>query len=844
MSSLILAAPLSGWATLLEDVPDPAFAERMVGDGAAIDPLDCVLRAPCDGQITTIADARHALALRAENGAEILLHVGIDTVGLRGEGFVARVEQGQNVRRGDPLLDIDLDRIARNARSLVTPVLVTDARRFSVVVKASNRLVEVGEPFLEIASAASVDDALRPQSQPDATGEVTVYLEHGFHARPAARIARCSRRYRSRTIISAHGREADAGSTVALMALGVRLGDRVALSGFGADAAEAVRALIEEISSGLGEGPVRMLQPARSTGATVKNIETPSHVDGRDIRGTVASRGLAVGVALQFAQPELQVSEHGVGIEAESVHLADARDAARKRLHEIAGGSDNEIIGAQAEFLDDPGLLDDAEAAIRAGKSAGYAWRSAIRTAQDRLRDTGDARLAERIADLSDVEIQVLQSLTQEFEALQPEVPEHAVILATELFPSQLSRLGSSDIAGFCSAAGGPTSHVALLAASMGIPAVVGAGPSILKIANGTPLLLDAEQGRLQVEPDEQEIATARAAIADRRVRRARHLQDAGADCYTADGCRVEVFANLASTAEAEIAVASGAEGCGLLRTEFLFQNRIAAPSEDEQAAEYQAIADALGGRPLVIRTLDAGGDKPIAYLPLPREENPLLGLRGLRASLRFPELLRDQLAAMLRVRPASQCRILLPMITEPQEIAAVQKIIDALGSERQLQQQRQARMPVGAMIETPASVLLADAIVREVDFLSIGTNDLAQYTLAMDRTHPQLARDFDFFHPAVLRQISAVCAAAEPSGRSVSVCGALASDLQAAPVLIGLGLRTLSAVPSVVPELKALIRKLSLASCKNLADAALAETSAQGLRRLASDFASASRLQ
>jgi multiphosphoryl transfer protein len=837
MSSIILTAPLSGWATPLEDVPDPAFAERMVGDGVAIDPLDCVLRAPCDGKITTIADARHALALRAENGAEILLHVGVDTVGLRGEGFVARVEQGQHVRRGDPLLDIDLDLIARNARSLVTPVLVTDARRFSVVVKASNRLVEAGEPFLEVASVAAVGNALQTRSlQPDATGEVTVCLEHGFHARPAARIARCSRQYRSRTIVSAHGREADAGSTVALMALGVRPGDRVALSAFGADAAEAVRALIEEISSGLGEAPVRMLQPARSTGATVRNIETPGRVDGRDIRGTVASRGLAVGVAFQFAQPELPVPENGAGIDAERAQLDRARDTARNRLRELAGGSDNEIIGAQAEFLDDPGLLDDAAAAIRAGKSAGYAWRSAIRTAQDLLRDTGDARLLERIADLSDVEIQVLQSLMQEFEVPQPEVPEHAVILARELFPSQLSRLGSSHIAGFCSAAGGPTSHVALLAASMGIPAVVGAGPSILEIANGTPLLLDAEQGRLEVEPDEAEIATARAAIADRRVRRVRYLQAAGADCYTADGCRVEVFANLASTAEAESAVASGAEGCGLLRTEFLFQNRVAAPSEDDQAAEYQAIADALGGRPLVIRTLDAGGDKPIAYLPLPQEENPLLGLRGLRASLLFPDLLRDQLAAILRVRPASQCRILLPMITEPQEIATVQKIIDALGSERRLPQ---PRMPVGAMIETPASVLLADAIVREADFLSVGTNDLAQYTLAMDRTHPQLARDFDFFHPAVLRQISAVCTAAKPSGRSVSVCGALASDLQAVPVLIGLGLRTLSAVPGVVPELKALIRQLSLASCKKLADAALAETSAPGLRRLAGEFAS-----
>ncbi|MEX2125862.1 MAG: phosphoenolpyruvate--protein phosphotransferase [Woeseia sp.] len=839
MSSLILTAPLSGWAMPLEEVPDAAFAERMVGDGAAIDPTDSILRAPCDGRITMIADARHALTLRAGNGAEILLHVGIDTVGLRGDGLIAKVEQGQDVRRGDPLLDIDLDRLAQHAKSLVTPVLVTDARKFSVAVKAGNRLIGAGEPFLEIGSKEQAGDDVRSLlSQPDATGDVTVYLEHGFHARPAARIARCSRQHRSRIVVSAHGRDADAGSTVSLMALGVRFGDRVALRAFGADAAQAVRALTEEISSGLGESPVRMRQPARSTRAPARVVETACHADAGDIRGTVASRGLAVGVALQFEQPDIPVTEHGGGVDVEMAELERARDTVKNRLREIAGGRDNDILGAQMEFLGDPGLLDDAEAAIRGGKSAAYAWRSAIRAAQDLLRDTGDTRLAERIADLSDVETQVLQSLTNETEIAQAEIPDATVILATELFPSQLSRLDLSRVAGFCSAAGGPTSHVALLAASMGIPAVVGAGPSILKIANGTPVLLDAEQGRLEVEPDEDKIAKVRDAIADRRARHARHLEDAGADCYTADGCRIEVFANLASSAEAEMAVESGAEGCGLLRTEFLFQNRTAAPSEDEQAAEYQAIADALGGRSLVIRTLDAGGDKPIAYLPLPPEENPLLGLRGLRATLRFPDLLREQLAAILRVHPASQCRILLPMITEPREIRTVRKIVDALASERQLQ----ARVALGAMIETPASVVLVDAIAREADFLSIGTNDLAQYTLAMDRTHPELARTFDFFHPAVLRQIAAVCNAAESPGRSVSVCGALASDLQAAPVLLGLGVRTLSAVPNVIPELKALIRKLSLASCRDLARAALAQDSAPGLRRLADEFASAGR--
>ncbi|MGH8194889.1 MAG: phosphoenolpyruvate--protein phosphotransferase [Woeseiaceae bacterium] len=831
MPKLVLAAPLSGWMMPLDEVPDPAFAGRMVGDGAAIDPTDSILRAPCDGLVTMLAEARHALTLRADTGAEILLHVGIDTVALRGDGLAAKVAQGQKVQRGDPLLELDLDRLARRATSLVTPVVVTNADRFPVAVFATGRLVSAGEPFFETAGAADLrDDAPLPAAQPDAAGRVTVLLQHGFHARPAARLARAAREYRARVVISAHGRDADAHSTVALMSLGVRCGDDVELRGFGIDAARAVRALTNEISSGLGESPVRPLQPLANGAASAALDAAAPRDEGGDIRGTVASRGLAVGVAKQFQQPDIEVAEQGRGVALELADLARARDALKARLRESAHPGAGEILGVQAEFLDDPALLGQAHTAIRNGKSAGHAWRTAIRAVQDQLRATGDRRLAERVADLQDVETQVLQALASADAPARFDVPEHAIVLAHELLPSQFNRLDFSKVAGFCSAAGGPTSHVALLAASRGIPAIVGAGPSILEIPDGTPLLLDADAGSLIVEPDAAAIAAADSALAARRSKRTRYLKDAARDCYTADGCRIEVFANLASVADAERASLAGAEGCGLLRTEFLFLDRSAAPSQEEQAAEYQAIADALGGCPLVIRTLDAGGDKPIAYLPLPREENPLLGLRGLRASLRFPQLLREQLGAILRVEPPSQCRILLPMITGPGEIRAVREIVDALARERQLR----ARVPLGAMIETPAAVVLAAAIAREADFLSIGSNDLTQYTLAMDRTHPEFAASFEFFHPVVLHQVAAVCAAGEATGRTVSICGALASDPGAAPFLIGLGVRTLSAVSAVIPELKSIVRGLSLGPCRELAQRALRLDDARSLQQLA----------
>ena len=820
-----LAAPVSGWLMPLDEVPDPAFAGRMVGDGAAIDPTESILCAPCDGVVTMLAETRHALTLRADCGAEILLHAGIDTVGLGGEGLVARTTLGARVRQGDPLLEMDLDRLARDATSLITPIVVTDAQRYRTTLLMPEGLVEAGDAILEIEAVEAVPSLPDPDtSRPDATGAVTVRLEHGFHARPAARIARLGRQFRARVLLSAHGRDAQADSTVGLMTLGVGCGDAVELRGFGADAERAVRALIDEIASGAGEMPVELLEPEGGP----ESAEAPA-TPTRELLGLTASPGIVVGIAQQFQPPEIRVAESGAGIEHEQRALDEARAAVRRRLAMLveetvdAGGS--EMLAAQSEFLDDPALLELARAAIAKGKSAGFAWRLAIRDARERLEATGDARLAERAADLRDAELQVLQALTGREPESMP-LPDSAIVLASELLPSELSRLDVTKIAGFCCAAGGPTSHVALLAASSGIPAVVGAGPSVLAIPSGTRVVLDADAGRLQADPDGEAIAKARTRIDERRSRRARFMKDAGADCRTADGCRIEVYANLASVADAGNAVRCGAEGCGLLRTEFLFHNRAAAPSAQEQTAEYQRIADVLSPRPLVIRLLDAGGDKPMPYLRLPREENPLLGLRGLRISLKYPRLLREQLAAVLDTRTGAGCRILLPMVTEPAEIRRVRDIVSSLAADRSTDD-----VLLGAMIETPASVALADAIARESDFLSIGSNDLAQYTLAMDRAHPELGSVFDYRHPAVLRQVAAVVEAA--GGRPVSLCGALASDPGAARLLIGLGLRTLSAVPAAIPELKALIRTLSLPECRDLAASALAEADSAGLRKL-----------
>jgi phosphoenolpyruvate-protein kinase (PTS system EI component) len=293
-----------------------------------------------------------------------------------------------------------------------------------------------------------------------------------------------------------------------------------------------------------------------------------------------------------------------------------------------------------------------------------------------------------------------------------------------------------------------------------------------------------------------------------------------------ADGTRIEVFANLGAVEEARAAVENGAEGCGLLRTEFLFMERDTAPDEAEQLAAYQAIASALDGRPLIVRTLDIGADKPVDYLPLPPQANPALGVRGVRVGLAWPELLRTQLRAILKVKPAPQ--IMLPMIANLSELRAVRAMVADLAAQLAVAQPK-----VGVMVETPAAAITADLLAAEADFLSIGTNDLAQYALAMDRTSPQLAAQVDGLHPAVLRLIREAAAGGARRARTIAVCGSLASEIAAAPILIGLGVTELSAAPATVPELKAAIRDLTLAQCRDLAERAMMQASAAEVRAL-----------
>ena len=815
--SLLVAAPLAGWALPLAEVPDPVFAEGMAGDGVAIDPTGSVLHAPCDGEVLDMKGARHAVTLRTALGIDLLMHVGIDTVSLQGEGFVPLVAVGARVSQGQPLMRFELDQLARRAPSLVTPIVLASAG--SVLRRTIHRAVQVGDLLMELASDGTVAAETNDFHQ-ETRREFGVPFEHGLHVRPAALLAAALRPFNAQVSVVYRGRSANARSTVGLMSLGVRCGDAIEVKAVGPDGARAIAALEPLLT------PPRAA--TRQHAADPAKLVQPGH---RRVEAAIASRGVAIGRAVQWKRTEIAVAERGQGEAGETAALDRALAFLREHLETLradAKGERQALLAAHAELVEDPELRDRALEWLGRGKSAAFAWRQASRVVADALAGLDDPRMRERAADLHDLENQVLRVLAGKPPSSAREFPPGTVLIADDVLPSQVIALDTAQVAGVCSARGGPTSHVAILASAAGLPMLVAAGEGVLDIADGTPLILDAEHGWLEVDPPATELAGVQRAVEQRDEERAADLAAAALPARTRDGVDVAVRANLGSLADAHVAMQKGAAGCGLLRTEFLYLERREAPSEDEQAAEYQRIAAALAGKPLAIRTMDIGGDKPIPYLPLPREDNPALGMRGLRASLWEPALLRTQLRAILRVTPPGQCRVLLPMVTDAEDVRAARAIVGecaaALG----------VPVPqVGAMIETPASALLAAQLLRHADFLSIGTNDLSQYVLAIDRAHPELARRLDALHPAVLRLIASVADAGRAAGKPVSVCGALGADVDALPILIGLGIHDVSAAPATIPRLKRTVRLLDTAQCADLARRALEQSSASEVRDL-----------
>jgi phosphocarrier protein FPr len=835
-NSVTLLAPLSGIVVPLDRVPDPAFARRLAGDGLALEPLDQRLLAPCDARVLHVHRAGHALTLAA-SGLEILIHVGLDTVNLNGKGFDSRVKAGDQVRAGDLLLTFDADYIATHARSLITPVIVTNMERVEALEGRTGRVTAARDALIHLRVAAAGVAAPTPS-----TGErvesapIVIASETGLHARPAAAVAAAARRFTSDLRLVKGNREANARSVVSIMTLEVAGGDTVTVAARGDDAEAAVAAIVETLTSGLAAAHGRGETSAAPAPAGTRAVARPrvASADGV-LTGVPASPGVAIGRVFQLRHEDEVLEERAADPSHERRALDAAIAAAHLQLEALqarrvseADADRSAIFAAHQELLEDPELLDGAAKLMRDGASAAYAWRQAYTQQADRVLALRSELLAGRAADLRDVGRRVLHLLVGR-EEMAHDVPPDSIVVAEDLAPSDAASLDRTRVLGFCTTMGSATSHVAILARGLGIPAVAGIDPRVLEVPSGTRVVLDGDTGTLRPKPsaaEEAEIVRRQESTARRR---AAELAVAAEPAVTRDGHRVEIAANVGAVDEARRVPEVGGEGVGLLRTEFLFLERRTAPTEDEQATVYEAIARALGPeRIIVIRTLDVGGDKPLPYLPMATEANPFLGERGIRLLLNRPEVFAIQVRAILRASRAGKVAIMFPMVSTIAEWRAARDVVEreriALGV---------PPLEVGIMIETPSAALLADRFAREADFFSIGTNDLTQYTLAMDRTNPGLAPQVDALHPSVLRLIDRAVAGAHAHRRWVGVCGGLAGDPRAVPVLVGLGVDELSVSVPIVPAVKAQVRTLSLDECRATAQLALDAVDAAEVREL-----------
>ncbi|WP_246027236.1 phosphoenolpyruvate--protein phosphotransferase [Novosphingobium umbonatum] len=827
---LDLIAPMDGWICPLAQVPDEAFASGLLGAGLALDPLGDVVCAPAAGEVISVHAAGHAVTLRLAEGLELLLHFGLETVRLGGAGFTPLVQAGQQVASGDPLLRVDVNAVAARAKSLIMPMILIEAQGWDWQPALEQGLVAKGDVLGRLSGGMAAEVSLESAGLVFAQ-ELRVPLAHGLHARPSAKLAACAREFEARVTVQIRGQSAAITSPSAMLRLGVGHGDTIELTAQGAQAEQALAALVALIESGMGEYRA-VSEAAPVVTAPVMAAKAPQA--GDVLRGVMAATGIAIGRAWPMQRPEPSLAQVSAGAVVEQSQFDAALTALRADLAAQASqGSAQQqaILAAHLALLEDEDLLARVRDAMAEGASAAMAWRKVMWAEAEALRALPDPRFAERAGDLLDLELRLQWQLC----GGQPEAPvppEGAILIAEDLMPSEVAALDLTRVVGLATAKGGPTSHVAIIAASRGLPAVVALGEGVLSIEQGADLVLDADGAALEVAPDGLRIAAVEGLIAARAKRRAAALAMAGEEGRTSDGTRIEVFANLGKLGDAAPAVANGAEGCGLLRTEFLFLDRQSAPDEDEQAAQYGAIADALEGRPLIIRLLDIGGDKPAPYLPIAPEENPAMGLRGLRVGLARPDVLSTQLRAILRASVGRKVKIMAPMVARVEELRALQAVAQAEAEALGV-----ALPDLGVMVETPAAAVMADALAAECAFLSIGTNDLTQYTLAMDRGNPAVAAGLDGLDPAVLRLIAQTCRGGAAQGKWVGVCGGLASDPLAVPILIGLGVRELSAAPAMVAEIKALVRSLNLADCEALGAQVLQAASAGDVRRLAAAF-------
>jgi multiphosphoryl transfer protein len=746
-------------------------------------------------------------------------------------GVVVLMDLGSALLSAELALDLLNDPTARD-RVTLSPAPIVEglvvaavaaaggASRAEVAAEARDALM--GKAAHLAAPVAVVETQPRPE---EVVGVFTVENPHGLHARPAARLVSEMRTLDAsvqlRNLTTGAG-PVPAGSLSRVAMLAALRGHEVEVRASGPQAQEALEHLLTLAARRFDETPE-------------DDVPVPPPAP-RETRGPLpASPGIAIGPVRRLsaaAADHVAQTQVPADPAADWRRIVEAVAAARREIEHAkvltareVGASEAAIFDAHLSLLSDAEMLADVKARLADGRGAVAGWSGCLAEVESVWAELPDPYLRARAADVRAVGEQVLQALTGH---TARRMTASGVLVADDLTPAETASLDLDLVTGVVLAHGSPTSHAAILARARDIPVVVGAGRDVLALAEGTTVVLDGSTGELQVAPSEHVVEEYRQRAREAAERSSRQLALAGQPAVSRDGTAFTVAANLGSVADARSALAAGADGAGLVRTEFVFLDRSAAPTVEEQHAVYDELAAAMDGRRLTLRTLDVGGDKPLSYLPIPVEANPFLGQRGIRVSLEHRDLFRDQLAAICLTARRFPIDVMFPMLTTPGELVeARQVLVDAAGP---------AGLPeglrVGTMIEVPAAALKLEAFLPYVDFVSIGTNDLTQYTMAAERGNGSVAALSDPLDPGVLQLINRVCQAAK--GRiDVAVCGEAASDDLAIPVLAGLGVHELSVAPAAVPRVKEAVRQLDVGRCAVLAGAAMSLADADDVRKL-----------
>jgi len=775
------------------------------------------------------------------------------------DGVLVLMDMGSAILSAETARDLLDEPLRKNIRFCAAPFVegaVASGVTASLGVSLDEVCAEALASLQQKQSALSPDQsALAAGSSPDGNKlngattkgkseklRLTIPNVHGLHARPAARLIKEMRPFQAeitvRNLTNLRG-PVSVKSLSSLAGLEILQDNEIEIEASGEDAPAALEKISQLVLSGLGDPP-----PAATNETTLLPNAKLMAQRKTSLGPVPIAAGIAIGNSFYFQPEKLEVPQDKADDAAhEIIRLQTAVATAQKSLENrtakmtaSVSASHAGIYEAQVLALQDPELIEAAMRFIRKGHfNAALAWDRASRQILERYQSLKDPYLRERAADLEDVSAQVLELLVDKKVGI-PGLDESCILIAATLTPNQVSSLNRKRVRGVILLDGARTAHASILLKALGIPAMVQARSAFAKVKLDVPHLIafDGDSGKVWIDPDEGLLAELQNRQVEEQKREEEERNSSSLPGATLDGHPVEILANIGKVSEVEAALEAGAEGVGLLRTEFLFLERTSAPTEDEQTQALRAISDKMKGKPLVVRTIDVGGDKELPYLKRAPEENPFLGVRAIRLCFTNEELFTSQLRAILRAGLDRDFRIMFPMIASVTDLDRALECLEKVHLDLEAEKTPHLwPVQTGIMIEIPSAAIQAESMAQRADFFSIGTNDLTQYTLAADRGNPALASYQDALHPALLRLIEMVVTGARKHGRLVAVCGEAASDEKAASIFIGLGIQELSLATAKIPRIKACLRKQSLAGLKKLAHTALHCQTAAEVRAL-----------